>query len=98
MAILWLIFACGAPEPGPASAGSASARLAERTAAVGPRAHLLAERARHLAGEFDALRTLPEAERPARIEALRAQSAELEELARELDAEVQAIEASAQVW
>lgn len=66
--------------------------------AVSLRARDVADRADALAGEFDAVRASPESDHAVRIARLREEAAALEVLARETEAEVKAIEASAQVW
>jgi hypothetical protein len=65
---------------------------------VAIRARDVAARADALAGEFDAIRADPEGDHTARIAALREEAAALGVLARETQAEVTALEASAQVW
>jgi hypothetical protein len=94
---LWLLGCTGAPSE-PATAGSPSARLAERATTLSVRARDVADRADALAAEFDALRAEPEADHTERLVRLREEAAALEVLARETQAELKAIEASAQVW
>ena len=97
MIALLAIFACGAPESA-ATPGSPSAKLAERAGALSTRSRDVAARAEALATRFDELRALPPSERGPKLQALREEVAAIEELAREVEAEVAAIEASAQVW
>ncbi len=98
MVALLALLACGEPAPGPATQGSPSARLAERAGALSSRSRDVAARAEALAGRFDELKALPPSERGPTLQALREEAAAIEELAREVQAEAVAIEASAQVW
>ena len=93
-----LLLACPGSDPAPATPGSPSANLAERTQRVADRARDVADRADALASEFDALRANPTADHTEQIARIRAEADALAVLAREAQAEVTAIEASAQVW
>ena len=92
------ISGCLGGEIEPATPGSPSAALAERARVVHQRALDVAARADALAGEFDAMRANPDTDRGVAIARLRAEAVALEVLARETEAEVTALEASAQVW
>lgn len=98
MVALLAFFACGVPEPRVATAGSPSAALAATVGALSARSRDVAARADALAGRFDAIKALPPSERGPQLQELRQEAAAIEELAREVEAEVAAIEGSAQVW
>lgn len=65
---------------------------------MGVQARDAAARADALASRFDALRTIPEGNRPAEIAALREEATALSQLASELKATTIAIEDSAETW
>ncbi len=96
--LLALFFACPPEPPGPAPIDSPSAALALRVGAVAERARDVAARAQDLEGKVDELRAAPEAERPDRMAWIQQEAAAIKELTAEIDAEVRAIEASAQVY
>ncbi len=96
--LLALLLACPPSAPGPAPSGTPSAALSIRAGEVAKRARDVAARAEDLEGKFDELRAAPEAERAERVAWVRAEAKAIHELSVEIEAEVRAIEASAQVY
>lgn len=95
---LALLLACPPSAPGPAPSGTPSAALSVRVGELSRRARDVAARAEDLEGKLDELRAAPAAEREQRVAWVRAEATAIRELSAEIEAEVRAIEASAQVY
>jgi hypothetical protein len=97
--VVWLLLLLACPSAsGPAPTGSRSSDLAQRTAEVGRRADVLAERTRALEGLFDELRAAPPGAREQVRAEIQQTAVGLSEEAEAIRDEVEAIEAAARVW